>query len=85
MIGQRRTEQDVAAVVVLIQRRDGTQEGWQVFDTTDLSWEFVGMDDRGTRAELTVRGSFYRMARPGVIMSDFDEREIGPVRLELEE
>jgi hypothetical protein len=82
MPGQRRTGDDLAAVIVLLQRADGTQEGWQVFDVASTEWEWLGAGPRGSVAKLTVEGAFYRMARPGF---KIDDRGIGQRTLELEE
>ncbi len=50
-------------VVVLVESDDGDQDGWDVFDVDRCRWEWAGMDDRGTRATVTVSGAFHRIRR----------------------
>lgn len=64
---------DARRVVVLIERADGKQVGWEVKPSGPPRWAFIGLGTGGTHGEVTVRGEFYRMGRSGPEQTEIDQ------------
>lgn len=52
-------------VVILIEDENGYQHGWRLDDATLAKWDWLGIGGRGSRARVTVEGTFQRMTRVG--------------------
>lgn len=59
------TGQNIQAkrLVVLAEDEEGRQVGWDVFDVSEMSWRWTGVDANGSRARIVVEGSFHRIGR----------------------
>lgn len=50
----------VSKVVVMIEDDDGRRDWWEIFDVEQVAWDLLAPGPRGSRANMVVRGSFYR-------------------------
>lgn len=50
----------MSKVIVMIEDDDGRRDWWEIFHVEDVGYTFLPPGDQGARADLTVRGSFYR-------------------------
>lgn len=75
MTGQR--HDDIVSLVVLALDNSGRQIGWHVFNVDEMTWEFAGIGDNGSKATVKVAGDFHRMDRQALDALNEAGLEIG--------